>query len=64
MRRVRACKPNETQRLRGWFSFDEGDDIDAELQRINATKWQQTSVALAGQPTIKVASGGSNQIST
>ena len=36
------CKPNETQRLRGWFSFYEGDDIDAELERIDDTKWQQT----------------------
>src|SRR5690606_19127030 len=27
------CAPGETKRLRGWLSFYEGDDIDAELER-------------------------------
>jgi hypothetical protein len=34
------CAPGETQWLRGWFSFYEGDDIDSELQRIDATGWR------------------------
>jgi peptidoglycan/xylan/chitin deacetylase (PgdA/CDA1 family) len=28
------CAPGETQRLRGWLSFYEGTDIEAELRRI------------------------------
>lgn len=34
------CRPGESSRLRGWFSFYEGDDIDAELDRIEATGWK------------------------
>lgn len=34
------CAPGETKWLRGWFSFYEGADIDAELQRIEATGWK------------------------
>lgn len=34
------CPPGETQRIRGWFSFYEGDDIDAELKRIEASGWR------------------------
>jgi hypothetical protein len=34
------CAPGETQHLRGWFSFFEGTDIDAELARIDATGWR------------------------
>lgn len=34
------CAPGESQRLRGWFSFYEGDDIEAELKRIDAVGWQ------------------------
>jgi hypothetical protein len=33
------CPPGETRRLRGWLSFYEGDDIEAELKRIEATGW-------------------------
>jgi len=33
------CKPGETKRLRGWFSFYEGSDIRAELARIDKTGW-------------------------
>lgn len=35
------CLPGETQWLRGWFSFYEGEDINAELDRIEATGWRQ-----------------------
>lgn len=34
------CAAGQTQRLRGWLSFYEGDDIHAELRRIDATGWQ------------------------
>lgn len=35
------CPPGETRWLRGWFSFFEGTDIDAELQRIEGTGWRK-----------------------
>ena len=35
------CAPGETERLRGWLSFYEGTDIEAELQRIEATGWRK-----------------------
>lgn len=34
------CQPGATQLLRGWFSFFEGEDIMAELQRIEKTGWR------------------------
>ena len=34
------CPPGRTQRLRGWLSFYEGTDIDAELRRIEAMGWR------------------------
>ena len=34
------CPPGETRRLRGWLSFYEGADIEAELKRIDATGWR------------------------
>src|SRR5262245_37962175 len=34
------CGPGETKRLRGWLSFYEGDDLKAELRRIDATGWR------------------------
>ncbi|MDG2381182.1 MAG: hypothetical protein P8N76_05870 [Pirellulaceae bacterium] len=34
------CKPGETQQLSGWLSFYEGDDIEAELKRIDQLNWQ------------------------
>ncbi len=37
------CPPGETRRLRGWLSFYEGDDIAAELRRIDATGWRNES---------------------
>ena len=30
------CRPGETERLQGWLSFYEGEDIEAELQRLTA----------------------------
>jgi hypothetical protein len=35
------CPPGETRRLKGWFSFYEGTDIQAEFKRIEATGWQR-----------------------
>jgi hypothetical protein len=34
------CAPGETQRLRGWLSFYEGEDIQREFKRIGASDWQ------------------------
>ena len=34
------CDPGRTQRLRGWLSFYEGDDVRAEFRRIEGTSWQ------------------------
>ena len=34
------CRPGQTQRLRGWLSFYEGEDLEAELRRIEATGWR------------------------
>lgn len=33
------CKPGQTQRLKGWLSFHEGADIQAEFDRIESTGW-------------------------
>ena len=33
------CPPGETVKVRGWLSFYEGDQIERELQRIEATRW-------------------------
>jgi len=35
------CEPGQTVRCRGWLSFYEGDDLDAELKRIDATGWRK-----------------------
>jgi hypothetical protein len=37
------CPPGETRRLRGWLSFFEGEDIAAEIQRIDGTGWRGQS---------------------
>ena len=34
------CKPGETQRLAGWLSFYEGQEIEAELKRLEASGWK------------------------
>jgi len=33
------CASGQTETIAGWFSFYEGADIDAEIERINATEW-------------------------
>lgn len=33
------CAPGQTERLRGWLSFYEGDDVQSEFDRIEATHW-------------------------
>lgn len=35
------CPPGQTRRLRGWLSFYEGTDLEAELARIEATGWRR-----------------------
>lgn len=39
------CQPGETQRLQGWLSFYEGDDLKGELERIDRLKWHETSLS-------------------
>ncbi len=34
------CPPGETRRLQGWLSFYEGQDVEAEFRRIEATRWR------------------------
>jgi len=34
------CAPGETKRVRGWFSFYEGTQIESEFKRIDQTGWQ------------------------
>ena len=34
------CAPDQTVHLRGWLSFYEGTDLEAELDRIEATGWR------------------------
>lgn len=36
------CAPGETKTLRGWLSFYEGSDIDAELTRIEKSDWNKS----------------------
>jgi len=33
------CLPGETQRIRGWLSFYEGNDVKSEFRRIDASEW-------------------------
>lgn len=35
------CAPGEMKRLRGWLSFYEGNDIQAEFRRIDKTGWRR-----------------------
>jgi hypothetical protein len=34
------CPPGETKRIRGWLSFFEGVDVEAEFRRIDRTGWR------------------------
>ena len=45
--KIPDCEPGETQRLVGWLSFYEGDDLDAELERIEKTEWRRLA---SGRP--------------
>jgi peptidoglycan/xylan/chitin deacetylase (PgdA/CDA1 family) len=38
------CAPGETQRIRGWLSFYQGDDVKAEFRRIDASDWWKGAV--------------------
>jgi hypothetical protein len=38
--RIPDCVPGETQKLHGWLSFYEGEDIQTEFRRIDATGWR------------------------
>jgi len=33
------CPPGETRAVRGWLSFFEGEDVEAEIERIEALNW-------------------------
>jgi hypothetical protein len=35
------CAPGEARRLRGWLSFYEGTDVEAEFRRIEQTGWRE-----------------------
>jgi len=35
------CVPGETKRLRGWMSFYEGTDVEAEFKRIESLSWHE-----------------------
>jgi len=35
------CRPGETQRIRGWLSFYEGNDIRSEFRRIEGSGWSK-----------------------
>ena len=37
------CQPGQTVTVRGWLSFYEGTDIDAELKRIDQLNWRSAS---------------------
>ena len=40
---VPDCPPGETKRARGWLSFFEGDDLDAELRRLRGIVFESGS---------------------
>ncbi len=57
------CEPGDTKWLHGWFSFYEGHDIEAELDRIEATGWKTAALNDAtGNVTGHVRDSDSNQI--
>jgi hypothetical protein len=43
------CNPGETRYLRGWLSFYEGPDINAELKRIESTGWRHQPPDSSGE---------------
>ena len=54
------CPPGETRWLRGWFSFFEGDDITAEIDRIEATGWR-TAASPEGNITGSIVDADTNE---
>lgn len=52
--RIPDCAPGETQRLRGWLSFYEGDDIQAELRRIDKLGWRAPAQPAKGAERLRV----------
>lgn len=38
---IEDCPPGETKSVRGWLSFYEGEDIDAELKRLKAVAFER-----------------------
>jgi hypothetical protein len=38
------CDPGQSQAIDGWLSFYEGTDIQAEIERINASEWWEQSI--------------------
>lgn len=38
------CPPGETKRVKGWFSFYTGTDIEGELNRIDKLGWQKITL--------------------
>jgi hypothetical protein len=47
------CPPGQTKEVKGWLSFFEGDDLDQELRRIEATGWRDEVI-----PDLAPRSGG------
>ena len=47
------CAPGETKHLRGWHSFYDGENLDAELERIEKTGWRKRKLP---QPKIQPTS--------
>jgi hypothetical protein len=39
--RFPACEPGKTVRIRGWLSFFEGKDIQAEFKRLDQIGWRE-----------------------
>jgi hypothetical protein len=43
------CPPGETKRLRGWLSFYEGPDVQAEFRRLDTIGWRDSTEPAAGR---------------
>lgn len=39
------CEPGRTQKLRGWLSFHEGDDVRSEFRRLDQLGWREAGRA-------------------
>jgi hypothetical protein len=58
--RIPDCAPGETQRLRGWLSFYEGDDSQAEFRRVDRTGWRVSAPSGARPVQVFILAGQSN----